>query len=58
MAQDRPTQPPHVSEFQRRPSRSQSPVVKTHSKRHMNKDPEHLVTENNTIIVATVPRGK
>jgi hypothetical protein len=24
----------------------------------MNKDPEHLVTENNTIIVATVPRGK
>jgi hypothetical protein len=48
----------HVSENQRRALRSQSPVVKAHSKKHINKDPEYRVTENKTTIVAMVPYGK
>jgi hypothetical protein len=48
----------HVSENQRRALRSQSPVVKAHSKKHTNKDPEYRVTENKTTIVAMVPYGK
>src|ERR1700722_1856685 len=54
--QDQTTQ--HVSENQRRALRSQSPVVKAHSKKHINKDPEYRVTENKTTIVAMVPYGK
>jgi hypothetical protein len=61
MAQEQATQDQtsqHVSENQRRALRSQSPVVKAHSKKHINKDPEYRVTENKTTIVAMVPYGK
>lgn len=57
MAQDQPVQPAHLSEFQRRALISQSPSVKTHSRKHSNKPTKYQVTENKTTIVATRPYG-
>ncbi|MGA2879415.1 MAG: hypothetical protein ABSG13_10730 [Bryobacteraceae bacterium] len=58
MAQEQTTQPQHLTESQRRALRSQSPQVRTHSRRHLNKDTAYHVTENKTTITATIPYGK
>jgi hypothetical protein len=60
MAQDQPVQPAqsaHLSESQRRALASQSPSVKTHSRKHSYKPTKYQVTENKTTIVATRPFG-
>jgi hypothetical protein len=56
MAQDQETQqyrPAHLSEDARVALRSQSPSVKTHSRKHLDKPAKYTVTENKTTIVAT-----
>jgi len=64
MAQDQPAQdqqdsrPAHLSETQRIALRTQSPPVKTHSRKHANKPTKYQVTENKTTIVATKPYGQ
>jgi hypothetical protein len=63
MAQDQPAQeqndkPAHLSENQRVALRTQSPPVKTHSKKHAYKPTKYQVTENKTTIVATRPYGQ
>jgi hypothetical protein len=56
MAQDQETQPSrpeHLSEDARVALRSQSPSVKTHSKKNRYKAAKYTVTENKSTIVAT-----
>jgi hypothetical protein len=55
-AQEEQTQqyrPAHLSEDARIALRSQSPSVKTHSRKHLDKPAKYVVTENKTTIVAT-----
>lgn len=59
MAQENTTRTQHLSEFQRRALRSQSPAVPTSRRNKQNKkDADYRVTENKTTITATVPYGK
>jgi hypothetical protein len=46
----------HVSYFDRIALRSQSPSVKTHSRKHADRPTKYVVTENKTTIVA-IPRA-
>jgi hypothetical protein len=58
VAQEQPAPAAHLSETQRIALRTQAPPVKTHSRKHINKDPEYRVTENKSTIIAMVPYGK
>jgi hypothetical protein len=55
MAQEQAAPPPqaHLSETQRLALRTQSPPVKTHSRKHAYKPTKYTVTENKSTIVAT-----
>jgi hypothetical protein len=48
----------HLSETQRIALRTQSPPVKTHSRKHSDKPAKYTVTENKTTIVATRSFGQ
>jgi hypothetical protein len=48
----------HLTETQRIALRTQSPPVKTHSRKHSDKPTKYQVTENKTTIVATRPYGQ
>ncbi len=48
----------HLSEDARIALRSQSPSVKTHSRKHADRPSKYVVTENKTTIVATRVYGK
>ena len=54
MAQEQAApQQAHLSETQRIALRTQSPPVKTHSRKHSDKPAKYTVTENKSTIVAT-----
>jgi hypothetical protein len=48
----------HLTETQRMALRTQSPPVKTHSRKNSDKPTKYQVTENKTTIVATRPYGQ
>jgi hypothetical protein len=48
----------HLSQDARIALRSQSPSVKTHSRKHADRPSKYVVTENKTTIVATRAYGK
>jgi len=48
----------HLSENARIALRSQSPSVKTHSRKHADRPSKYVVTENKTTIVATRVSGQ
>jgi hypothetical protein len=48
----------HLSEDARIALRSQSPTVKTHSRKHADRPSKYVVTENKTTIVATRVSGQ
>jgi len=58
-AQEEPAPPPqqqaHLNEWQREALRTQSPPVKTHSRKHADRPSKYVVTENKTTIVAVRP---
>lgn len=60
-AQDQPAQEQqparqaHLNQDQREALRTQSPPVKTHSRKHANKSSKYVVTKNKSTIVATKP---
>jgi hypothetical protein len=60
MAQEQagPPQQAHLSETQRIALRTQSPPVKTHSRKHSDKPTNYTVTENKSTIVATKAFGQ
>jgi hypothetical protein len=51
-------QPVHLSEDARIALRTQSPPVKTHSRKHADRPSKYVVTENKTTIVATRVYGQ
>ena len=53
-----PPQQAHLSETQRIALRTQSPPVKTHSRKHSDKPSKYTVTENKSTIVATRTFGQ
>ncbi len=58
MAQEQAPPPAHLTETQRIALRTQSPPVKTHSRRHSDKPTKYYVTENKSTIVATKAFGQ
>jgi hypothetical protein len=58
MAQEQTAPQAHLSQTQRIALRTQSPPVKTHSRKHSDKPAKYTVTENKTTIVATRPFGQ
>jgi len=58
VAQEQAPQPAHLSETQRIALRTQSPPVKTHSRKHSDKPMKYTVTENKTTIVAVRSFGQ
>jgi hypothetical protein len=50
--QQQPQEPARLSESQRIALRTQSPPVKTHSRKHADKPSKYTVTENKSTIVA------
>ena len=57
-AQEQTPPPAHLSETQRIALRTQSPPVKTRSRKHSDKPTKYQVTEDKTTIVATRTYGQ